>query len=530
MDGLTTSPAPNFEVQPSLRKDWTVRAFWAFALLHLVVWSGLPLVFFSALPMDSMEAHLWGSQWQWGYHKHPPFPAWIARTATLATFGSPLGIFVASQLCVVASFWAAWRMGRELVSPRAALLGAMLLECCTFYNYESTILNNNTVLYALWALAILSLFRALETGQNRYWAALGVCGGLGMLTKYTFAMLPLCMLAFLIAHPQARLSWRRPGPYLAAVIAVALFAPHIHWGYVNDFPPLMWAAARIEQKSGQWGRLLSPLEFSFSQVAALLPLFLVCLPLAGRMWTLRAVPDQERFRRAFLLAMVLGPFALHLVLSAGFNLTLHAIWGSHLWTFAGLLLLFCLNLRIEPRRWRQAFVGCAVVGLLFVGARTGRTIGSALIGRSSRELFDSRSLARQVEEVWRQECGGPLPIIAGEGWLAGTAAFYGTSGANVFGLTGGHVPPTDHRICPWLNDRQLSASGGAFLWYPDEKDAADTFSQMCERFPNLRPIKVLEVPYSGSSATPARVAIAIIPPAEEQSSSRQAHGPADSRR
>jgi 4-amino-4-deoxy-L-arabinose transferase-like glycosyltransferase len=480
--------------------------------------------------MDSMEMHVWGSQWQWGYHKHPPFPAWIARLATLATGGSPLGIFLASQVCVVTCFWAAWRMGRELVSPRAALLGAMLLECCTFYNYESTILNNNTVLYAIWALDIWFLFRALETKQNRYWAALGVCGGLGMLTKYTFAMLPLSMLAFLIANPQARLAWRRPGPYLAALIAMAVFAPHLYWGYANDFPPLTWAAARLEHESGQWGRLLNPLEFSFSQVAALLPLFLVCLPIAGRIWKLRPVADHERFRRAFLLAMVLGPFALHLVLSAGCNFKLRAIWGSHLWTFAGLLLLFCLNLRIEPRRWRQAFVGCAMVGLLFVGARIGRTVGSGIAGRSSRELFDSNALARQVEEVWRQQCGGPLPIIAGEGWLAGTAAFYGTSQANVYGLVGGHVPPTDRRICPWLDDRQLSASGGVFVWSPDIKDAKDAFSEMRERFPNIRPIKVLEVPYTGSSAPPARIAVAIIPPSDEQTSSRQAHGPVDSRR
>lgn len=494
-------------------RDPTVWIFWCFALAHLVVWTALPMALYSALPLDSMEMLVWGQQWEWGYEKHPPLPAWIARAATEAAAGSPLGILLASQLCMVTCFWAAWRMGRSLVSPRAALLSAMLLECCLFYNYESTILNNNTVLYVFWSLAILALFRALETDQKRYWAALGVCGGLGMLTKYTFAMLPAVMLVFLVAHPEARRVWKTAGPYLAAAIALAVFSPHIHWSIVNDFPPLHWAAQRAHHDEGAWGRVLNPLEFGLGQLAALFPLVLACWPAAGWLWKFRSLSAADRFRRAYLATVVLAPFVLHLALSAAFNLKLRTIWGSHLWTFAGVLLLFCSRLSTQSHYWRRAFICCAVMAMLAVAARGVRISGNGLPGHAPRELFDGASLARQVEGVWKRQCDEPLSVIAGEVWLAGTASIYGESRAKAYGLPSEPVPPNDRRFLPGLDDRQVRKTGGLFLWNTEEEPAGDTLALMRVRFPEIRQVASLEVPYSHSKAAPARIAVALMPAA-----------------
>ena len=112
------------------------------------------------------------------------------------------------------SFWAVWRLARQLLPPRTALLAVCLLECCPFYNVESDTLNNNVGLYPCWALAILLLHRALTTRGSGAWIGVGVCLGLGMLTKYSTAVLAVTMLGFGGLHPQARKSWRTPGPYL----------------------------------------------------------------------------------------------------------------------------------------------------------------------------------------------------------------------------------------------------------------------------------------------------------------------------
>lgn len=61
--------------QPLLEKPFRILGIWA--LYHLVVWTFLPLLCNTCLPLDSIEAVMWGSQWQWGYDKHPPLSAWM---------------------------------------------------------------------------------------------------------------------------------------------------------------------------------------------------------------------------------------------------------------------------------------------------------------------------------------------------------------------------------------------------------------------------------------------------------------------
>ena len=137
----------------------------------------------------------------------------LSQTSAAGGLGGPRGERAASRLAsgnlrgIAALHGGLLLVGLEIGARGAVAagraVGSLLLECCHFYNYESTILNNNTLLYACWALAVLFLYWALTDGRLRWWLALGLCTGLGLLTKYTMAMLALPMLIFLIAQPQA---------------------------------------------------------------------------------------------------------------------------------------------------------------------------------------------------------------------------------------------------------------------------------------------------------------------------------------
>ena len=65
--------------------------------------------------------HYWGHQWQLGYHKHPPLPAWIAEAAAVGCGGHFWGVYLVSQLGIVACLWAVWRLGRDSAAPVAGL-------------------------------------------------------------------------------------------------------------------------------------------------------------------------------------------------------------------------------------------------------------------------------------------------------------------------------------------------------------------------------------------------------------------------
>ena len=53
--------------------------FYIFLLSHLIVWTIIPSISNTNLPLDTIEALAWGSNLSWGYEKHPPVSAFMAE-------------------------------------------------------------------------------------------------------------------------------------------------------------------------------------------------------------------------------------------------------------------------------------------------------------------------------------------------------------------------------------------------------------------------------------------------------------------
>lgn len=49
-------------------------AFGMFLVLHFTVWTILPALLYANLPLDLIEALVYGREWQLGYDKLPPLP------------------------------------------------------------------------------------------------------------------------------------------------------------------------------------------------------------------------------------------------------------------------------------------------------------------------------------------------------------------------------------------------------------------------------------------------------------------------
>src|SRR5262245_755337 len=61
-------------------------AFGCFLALHFAIWTALPAIFYANLPLDLIEALVYGREWQLGYDKLPPLPWWLVE-ATYQAFG-----------------------------------------------------------------------------------------------------------------------------------------------------------------------------------------------------------------------------------------------------------------------------------------------------------------------------------------------------------------------------------------------------------------------------------------------------------
>ena len=55
------------------------KAYLLFLITHLVIWTFIPSISNTNLPLDTIEALAWGSNLDWGFNKHPPFSAFAVE-------------------------------------------------------------------------------------------------------------------------------------------------------------------------------------------------------------------------------------------------------------------------------------------------------------------------------------------------------------------------------------------------------------------------------------------------------------------
>ncbi len=90
-------------------------------------------------------------------------------------------------------------------------------------------------LVASWAGALFFLERALLAEKRWSWVGVGVCIGVGMLSKYTIALVGLATLVFLVIDRKSLYWLRRPQPYAAVILVALLFTPVVAWNIENDW-------------------------------------------------------------------------------------------------------------------------------------------------------------------------------------------------------------------------------------------------------------------------------------------------------
>lgn len=484
-----------------------VRCFLLFALCHATLWTALPVLTHPNAPLDTMEMIYWGHEWQPGYYKHPPLPAWLAEFSVQFSAGHVWPTYLLCQLATIGCFWAAFQIGREMRGNTTGLLGIALLEGCHYYNFTTTEFNNNVTSRVWWALTILFLYRGVTRHHLSAWLFAGICLGLGMLSKYDTAILAVVMAVFSIAHPAGRRCWKTTGPAACLAAALIVFAPHIVWLFNNEFPTINYVLRRSGGEHQWSSHIVLPLKFAAAQAAAVLPMLIIAVPLIGFAWKFRSLhSDEDRFNRDFLIWFVCGPFLLVEIVGLLLGVRIRSMWGTAMWSFAGVLLLFFLQLDLNretlQKTLRRSAVYASLVALVFVGRN------SALPhfrGKASRIHFPGRQLAQKVDELYHQQTGEHPAIIGGPWWEASNVAFYGQTQASVFA-------DLDESISPWTNDQQLNEQGGAIVWIKSDEDH-EYQEAIRQRFPNIRFADALELSNQTSAPLdPVKFGVALVLP------------------
>lgn len=255
----------------------------------------LPLFF------DEAQYWTWSRQPDWGYFSKPPMVAWIIRA--FSPFGdSELAIRLGTLLLHPLTALLVGMIGRRMFGPAPALLAALLFISLPLVGFNSLFMTTDAPLFLFWALAVLGLWNAFERNAWGDWLLAGAAAGLGLLSKYSMAiLLPSAVLALCL--PAFRRHWRNPRLYLAAALALLLFMPNLWWNAHSDFVSLRHTA-----EISQWDRAL----FHPARLAEFFGAQFLCMgpfAFAALLAELAAPSTWRDPRRGFLAAMTL-PFLL----------------------------------------------------------------------------------------------------------------------------------------------------------------------------------------------------------------------------
>jgi hypothetical protein len=498
---------------PASAEVLCTRLFWAWLVVRTVAWFGFAAVAIPNPPLDLVEWLSWGHSLEWGYPKHPPLPAWLAAGFARLSPGGVWGVYLLAYLTAAACIWAAWRLAREYLPPPQALLAALCLEGSLYLTNDPAEWSNNVALDLGWALVILFAYRAIRTGSTGWWAAAGLATGLALLCKYTVGVVLLPLAAYLVIDRDARRNLRRPGPYVAAAVAAAVFAPHLAWLVRNDFITLTYASERSADVRAM-AHLRNPAEFVLGQTYHVIPILLVLYPALWRRRESAPAPAVERRPGlGFLHAVVLGPAALLLLLSAATGCLLREIWGSPLWTFLGVWALATFRGGTAPLSPGLVVRRAAVVAAVMLAVALVRLEAWPYIsGKTYRQQYPGRQLSDELNRRWSERYDRPFPIVAGEAWAAGNVCVFSPQRPVLYSSGAMGYLVFEPKASPWTNDDDLNARGGVVLW--DANQLGDDVPIILRhRLPRAVGQPAVVLPYqTGAAVPPARVGVAFVPP------------------
>lgn len=247
----------------------------------------------AVLPVFAQEAYYWtySRHLDLSYFDHPPMVAWLIWVGTHLFGDGSFGVRFGTWLCGLAASWLGVVILRDFgVDRRGQNAWLLIAVASPIVVMTHFLANPDAPLVAAWTTTIWAVWRA-RAGRLRWWLLAGIAGGFASLSKYSAAFLGFGGATLLLLDPTLRRQLRRPGPWLAVVVAAAMFGLVIWWNLQHDLESFRFQTTERLDKS-QLG-LHWFAQFVGSQLGVLHPVLAVAM-VAGLGFLLRRVRSDAR--------------------------------------------------------------------------------------------------------------------------------------------------------------------------------------------------------------------------------------------
>ena len=435
--------------------------FWLATSAQAVLWITVPLLFYSAPPAELAHLLAVGHEFPVSGNFGPPLAHWLAEIAF--RIGGLFGVYVLSQLCVIATYWCVFALGRSIVGATHAAMAVLLMVGIAVFAVPTPNFGPPILAMALWAAALLFLWRAVTQGRPAYWYALAGAASLLLITTDAALILLAALALFVALTARGRAAIDTREAWTAVIVVAVMLFVHVHLLARGGFDLLPTLERLREVGMGRanlaaWLRLVSVLVLGHAGLGVL-----VVLASGWPRTQWQPVPALARAHVVPLAPTFVTAFALVPVLLATIITVLagsrQPIGGAApLLIFSGLVVIMIAGDRIELRH--QRLLGYAWAGLLVVPAMFVPIVIALLPWTTGTELKVAQpaaAMGRFFADNFARRTGHPLAVVGGDAQIAELIALAAPSRPSVY-FAG------DPAHSPGVTPQDIRAKGAVIVW------------------------------------------------------------------
>ncbi len=396
--------------------------FYIFVTTHLILWTVVPTITNSNLPLDTIEALAWGSNLDWGFNKHPPLSAFFPEVFFQIFGPQDWAYYFLSQIFVVISFFIIFKLSQEILNDGTlSLLSVFLIEGIYFYNFTTPEFNVNICQLPFWCLTVYYTWKIYNSKKIELYDCilLGAAAAFGILSKYLFIYLLVAidlLFAYLIFFKKSK---KFDFKYLVSLeVFFVILIPHIIWLFNNDFITIKYGFARAGLDEGQMiNHLKYPLIFTLKQIGILVPFLILVWLLIKKIPKKFNLKDEKLL---FLIFINVVPIVLVFMTALITGSKIRTMWMTPFYLFFGTLFVYLLKDQINIKK-----LNSFLIGFIFLFLLSPILYGYVSISQTDKRTdYPGQDIAIKVQMAWHEQHDEPIKYVLGDEWAAGNLSYH----------------------------------------------------------------------------------------------------------
>ncbi|MBI5681865.1 MAG: glycosyltransferase family 39 protein [Deltaproteobacteria bacterium] len=401
-------------------------------------------IWLGPLDLSPDEAHYW--EWSrrldLSYYSKGPVIAYLIAFFTAIGGNNEFSVRLGAVLISIFVSLLLFVLTRDIFkSERAGFYAAILPALTPLYSAGAVLMTIDAPFILFWGLAVYVFRRGVMeqrsensyhasriTHHGIYWYLLGIIIGLGLLTKYTMALIYPCIFLFLLLSKTDRFWLKRKEPYVALILSIVVFSPVIIWNIQHDWVTVRHTLGQAHISDGLKISLKDFAGFVGSQFGVITPF--IFIGLCYGIWKMGGKGFKNGDRDALLLFLMSAPI-LFFFLSKSIHAKVQANWAAPAYFTAFIAAGGVIESRVksqESRVWLRIFLAIALItgGIITIIAHDTRVLNIVNINNDpANRLVGWEELGRKVGVVYNEmHKDGDVFIFSDSYQIASELAFY----------------------------------------------------------------------------------------------------------